>query len=99
MKMIMGLGAMLLAGFLVISGNLGLTGQALAQGGGQTTQDKQLQEQRQKPQMTLPEQEREVAPQPSAFQRQQDATKRQQDALKRQKAAEKRLQELEEGEK
>ena len=36
MKKIMGLGAMLLAGFLVIPGNLGLASQVLAQSDSQT---------------------------------------------------------------
>jgi hypothetical protein len=44
MKKFMGLGAMLLAGFLVIPGNLRLANQVLAQRDAQTIDDKQLQE-------------------------------------------------------
>ena len=53
MKKIMGLGAMLLAGLLVIPGNLGLAGQVLAQSDSTTTEDKQLQDLRQKRQETM----------------------------------------------
>ena len=60
MKKFMGLGAMLLAGFLVIPGNLGLAGQALAQSDVKTTEDKQLQELRQKRQEQWEEREREA---------------------------------------
>jgi hypothetical protein len=86
MKNFRGLGAMLLAGFLVIPGNLGLASQVLAQSEAQTTQDKQLQELRQKRLETLQEQEREAA-------QEQNTGKRQQDAIKRQKAIEKQLEE------
>ena len=88
MKKIMGLGAVLLAGFLVIPGNLGLASQVLAQSDAKTTEDKQLQELRQKRQETLQEQEREAKQQEDIGKRKQDANKRQQDAIKRQKAAE-----------
>jgi Skp family chaperone for outer membrane proteins len=86
MKKFKGLGAMLLAGLLVIPGNLGLAGQVLAQSEAQT--DKQLQELRQKRQETLQEQEREAKQLENTGKRKQDALKRQQDAIKRQKAAE-----------
>ena len=97
MKKIMGLGAMLLAGLLVIPGNLGLASQALAQSDSKTIEDKQLQELRQKRQEEWQEREREVKPgkrRQDAIKRQQDAIKRQQDAIKRQKAAEQRRREL-----
>ena len=96
MKKIMGLGAMLLAGFLVIPGNLGLASQVLAQSDSQT--DKQLQDVRQKRPETLREQEREAKQQENTGQRKEDAVKRQQDAIKRQKAAQ-QGQQLEEEEK
>ena len=99
MKKIMGLGAMLLAGFLVIPGNLGLVGQVLAQSDAKTSEDKQLQELRQKRQETLQEQERQSKQLEDTGKRKQDAIKRQQDAGKRQKAAEQGLRELEEEEK
>jgi uncharacterized sporulation protein YeaH/YhbH (DUF444 family) len=98
MKMIMGLGAMLLAGLLVIPGNLGLASQVLAQTDSKTVEDKQLQELRQKRQETLQEQEREAEQLQDTGKRKQDAIKRQQDAIKRQKAAE-QGQQLEEEEK
>jgi hypothetical protein len=95
MKKIMGLGAMLLAGLLVIPGSLWLASPALAQSEAQTSKDQQLQELRQRRQEERLERERVETP----AERQQDAVKHQQDALKRQKAAEQRLRELEEEEK
>jgi hypothetical protein len=91
MKKIMGLRAMLLAGFLVIPGNLGLASPVLAQTNPQTTE-----ELRQKRLETLQEQEREAAQPQNTGKRKQDAVKRQQDAIKRQKAVEKSLREREE---
>ena len=99
MKKIMGLGAMLLAGLLVIPGNLGLAGQVLAQSDTKTTEDKQLQDLRQKRQEQWQEREREAKQLEDTGKRKQDAIKRQQDAGKRQKAAEQNLQQLEEEEK
>jgi hypothetical protein len=96
MKKIKGLGAMLLAGLLVIPCNLGLTGQVLAQSDVKTTEDKQLQELRQKRQEQREELEREAKQLENTGQRKQDAVKRQQDAGQRQKAAEQRLRELDE---
>ena len=98
MKKIKGLGAMLLAGFLVIPGNLGVAGQVLAQGDAKTTEDKQLQELRQKRQEQWEEREREAKQLEDTGKRRQDAIKRQQDAGKRQKAAEPRLRDLEDEE-
>ena len=91
MKKIMGLGALLLAGLLIIPGNLWLASQALAQSAAQTIEDQQLQELRQRRQEERRERERVVTP----GERRQDALKRQQDAVKRQKAAEPRQRELE----
>ncbi len=97
MKKIMGLGAMLLAGLLVIPGNLWLASQVLAQSDSKTIADKQLQEERQKRLEAWHERDEEGI-EPSAGQRKQDAVKRQQDAAKRQKAAEQGRRELEEEE-
>ena len=94
MKKIMGLGALLLAGFLVIPGNLGLASQVLAQSDVKTTEDKQLQDLRQKRQEQWEEREREAKQLENSGQRRQDAVKRQQDAGQRQKAAEQRMREL-----
>jgi hypothetical protein len=99
MKKIMGLGAMLLAGLLVIPGNLGLAGQVLAQTNTQTTEDKQMQDLRQKRQEQWEEREREAKQLENSGKRKQDAVKRQQDAGQRQKAAEQRMRELDEEEK
>jgi uncharacterized protein YxeA len=99
MKKIMGLGAMLLAGLLVIPGNLWLTSPVLAQSGTQTREDKYQEELRQKRQEEWQEREREQKQYQNSGQRKQDAIKRQEDANKRQKAAEQRLRELEEEEK
>ena len=98
MKKVKGLGAMLLAGFLVIPGNLGLAGQVLAQSDAKT-EDKQLQDLRQKRQEQWQEREREAKQLEDTGKRKQDAIKRRQDAGQRQKAAEQRLRELEEKDK
>jgi hypothetical protein len=97
-KKIMRLGAMLLAGILVIPGNLGLTSQVLAQSDSQTREDKYQEELRQKRQEEWREREREWKRQQNSGQRKQDAIKRQQDANQRQKAAEQRMREFEEEE-
>jgi hypothetical protein len=94
MKKFKGLGTVLLAGFLVIPGNLGLAGQVLAQSDVKTTEDKQLQELRQKRLEQREEREREAKQLENTGQRKQDAVKRQQDAGQRQKAAEQRMREL-----
>jgi len=92
MKKIMGLGALLLTGLLVIPGNLWLASPVLAQSDAQKIEDQQLQELRQRRQEERRERERVETP----GERRQDALKRQQDASKRQKAAEPRQRELEE---
>jgi hypothetical protein len=89
MNKIMGLGAMLLAGLLVIPGNLGLASPVLAQSEAQTREDKHQEELRQKRQEEWQEREREQK-------QYQNSGQRQQDANKHQKAAEQRLRELEE---
>lgn len=94
MKKIMGLGAMLLAGLLVIPGNLGLAGRVLAQSDSGTVEDKQRQERQEQWQ----ERERETKQLEDTAKRKQDAIQRQQNAIKRQKAAEQHLRELEEDE-
>jgi hypothetical protein len=89
MKKLMGLGAVLLAGFLVIPGNLGLGGQVLAQSDTKTSGAKQPQDPQPKRQETRQEQERE-APQL------QDTGQRDQDATQRQKAADPQHEDLDE---
>ena len=94
MKKIMGLGAMLLAGLLVIPGHLWLASQVLAQSQAPTITDKQQQELQQKRQEEweyLDQKEKKQHP----GVRLPEAVKRQEDAIKRQKDAERRLRELE----
>ena len=97
MKKIMGLGAMLLAGLLVIPGNLWLASPVLAQSEAQTREDKQQEELRQKRQEEWEYLDQKEKKQHPALRR-QEAIKRQEDAVKRQKAAEQRLRDLEEEE-
>jgi Skp family chaperone for outer membrane proteins len=99
MKKIMGVGAMLLAGLLVIPGNFGLAGRVFAQSDSGAIEDKQMQELRQKREEEWQDSERRRQRLQDAGTRKQDALKRQQDAVKRQKAAEQRLRELEKEEK
>jgi hypothetical protein len=97
MKKIAGLRAMLLAGLLVIPGNLWLASQVLAQSESQTIEDKQQQELKRKRQEEweyLDQKEKKQHP----GLRREEAIKRQEDAIKRQKDAERRLRELEEKE-
>ena len=96
MKKIMGLGAVLLAGFLVIPGNLWLASRAMAQSEAKTNEDKQLQDLRQKRLETLQEQEREAKQLQDTGKRKQDAIDRQEDAIQRQKAVDPSLQDLDE---
>ncbi len=97
MKKIMGLGAILLAGTLVIPGTIRHSGQVLAQSQAPPlTEDQyqQLQQKRQEEWEYLDQKEKTRHPgirYPKAIQRQEDAEKRRKDA-------EKRLRELEEEE-
>jgi peptidoglycan hydrolase CwlO-like protein len=95
MKKRFGLGVMLLAGLLVIPGNLWLAGQVFAQEGSKQLTDKEYQELQKKRQEQWNDLERMQHRQDNTGQRLQEAGKRRQDAEKRQKAAEKRLRELE----
>lgn len=98
MKKIIGLGAVLLAGLLVIPGNFRLAGQALAQREAPQMEDKKQQELQQKRQEEweyLDQKEKKQHP----GVRYPEAVKRQEDAIKRQKDAERRLRELERQEK
>ncbi len=94
MKKIMGSGALLLAGLLVIPGQLWLGSQVLAQSQEPTTEEQrqqQLQQKRQEEWEYLDQKEKTRHPgirYPKAIQRQEDA-------IKRQKDAEQRLRELE----
>ena len=98
MKKIMGLGAMLVAGLLVIPGNLWFARQVLAQSDTKTIDDRQREESRQKRLEEWQERDQEGRQQ-SAGQRRQDAIDRQRDANQRQKAAERRMREIDEEEK
>jgi len=94
MKRIMGPGAILLGGLLVIPVNLWLASQVLAQSQTPTIEDKQQQELQQKRQEEWEYLDQKEKKQHPAI-RYQDASKRQEDAIKRQKDAERRLRELE----
>lgn len=96
MKKMMGLSAVLLAGFLVMPGNLGLPGRVFAQEGSKPLTDEQYQELQKKRQEQWQDLERIQQRQENTGQRLQEAEKRRQDAEKRRKEAEKRLRELEE---
>ncbi len=96
MKKIRVLGAMLLAGLLVIPGNLWRVSQVLAQSQAPTLEDKQQQELQRKRQEQWEYLDQKEKKQHPALRR-QDAIKRQEDAIKRQKDAERRLRELEKG--
>jgi hypothetical protein len=96
MKKIMGLGAVLLTGLLVIPGNLGLAGQVLAQSDTKMREAKQPQDPQPKRQETRQEQEQEAQQLQDTGQRHQDAIQRQQDAIQRQKAADPQHQDLDE---
>ena len=93
MKKLMGLGAMLLAGFLVVPGNLGLTGRVYAQEGSKQLTEEQYQE-LQKKRQEWDDLERKEQSQNSTAERLQRAEKRRQDAEKRRKAAEQGQREL-----
>jgi membrane protein involved in colicin uptake len=94
MKKIGGLGAILLAGFMVIPGNAWLATRVYAQSGSEKFTEKQWQELQQKRQEQWNDLERQQQRQDNIGQRRQEAEKRQQDAAKRQREAERRLQEL-----
>jgi hypothetical protein len=94
MKKMMGLSAIFLAGFLVIPGNLWLTGRVYAQEGSKPLTEEQYQElekKRQEQWQTLQDIQKR---QEDTGTRRQESDQRQQDAIKRQKAAEQGQQEL-----
>ncbi len=91
MKKLRALGAMILAGVLVIPGSFGLTGQVFAQERTKQLTDEEYQKLQQKRQEEWQTQEDIAKRQENTGQRLQDAQKRRQDALKRQKAAEQGL--------
>jgi len=98
MKKIMGPGMMLLAGLLIIPGNLWLASRVLAQSESPTIADKQQQEIQQKRQEEWQDREDKEKKLQNTGKRQQDASKRQEDAIKRQKATERHLRKLEKDE-
>ena len=95
MKKLVGLGALLLAGILVIPGYPGLTGRALAQEGSRQLTDEQYEQLKKKRQEQWQTREDIQKRQEDTGARLQEGVKRSQDAAKRQKAAEQRLKELE----
>ena len=94
MKKLMGMGALLLAGILVIPGNLGLAGRALAQEGSKQLTDEQYEQLKQKQQeqwQTLEQIDKDS----KTGVRLQSGVKHRDDAAKRQKAAEQQMKEME----
>lgn len=95
MKKLMGLGALLLAGVLVMPGNLWQMGRVYAQEGSKQLTDEQYEQLKQKRQEEWQTREEIQKRQENTGARLQEGVKRSQDAAKRQKAAEQRLKELE----
>jgi chromosome segregation ATPase len=94
MRKIGGLGAMFVAGLLLIPGHGWLAGRAWAQSGSEKLSEKQYQELQKKRQEQWDDLERIQQRQDNIGQRRQEAEKRQLDAEKRQREAERRLREL-----
>jgi hypothetical protein len=94
MKKLMGLGALLLAGILVVPGSLGLTGRALAQEGSKKLTDEQYEQLKKKRQEEWQTRE-EIDKNSKTGERLKSGVKHRDDALKRQKAAEQKLKEME----
>jgi hypothetical protein len=94
MKKLIGVGALLLAGFLLISGTGWLATRASAQSGSGTLTDKEWQELQQKRQKEWEDSEKEDKRRENTYQRRKDAEQRQRDAEKRQREVERQLQEL-----
>lgn len=94
MKKLIGLGALLLAGLLVIPGNLWTVGPVYAQEGSKQLTEQEYQELRKKRLEQWDDLEREDKRMQNTGQRLQEAEKRRQDALKRQKAAEQGSREM-----
>ena len=94
MKKLMGMGALLVAGILVIPGNLGLAGRAWAQEGSKQLTDEQYEQLKQKHQeqwQTLEQIDKDS----KTGVRSQSGEKHRDDAAKRQKAAEQQMKEME----
>jgi len=94
MKKLMGLGALLLAGVLVMPGNLWLTSRVLAQEGAKQLTNEQYEQLKKKRQEQWQTRE-EIEKNSKTGERLKSGVKHREDALKRQKAAEQRLKELE----
>ena len=94
MKKIGGLGALFVAGLLLIPGHGWLASRAWAQGGAEKLSEQQYQELQKKRQEQWDDRVRMQQRQDNIGQRRQEAEKRQRDAEKRQREAERRLKEL-----
>jgi hypothetical protein len=94
MKKLMGMGALLLAGLLVVSGNLGLAGRAFAQEGSKQLTDEQYEQLKKKRQEEWQTRE-EIQKNSTTGERLKSGVKHRDDALKRQKAAEQKMREME----
>ena len=89
------LGALLMAGLLAFTGNIGIAKRVYAQSGAQQMTDQQYEELKQKRLKQYQELEQEDKDRANTAKRLQDAEKRKRDAEKRQRDAEQKLRELE----
>lgn len=94
MKKLMGLGALVLAGLLVMPGNPWLTSRVLAQEGGKQLTDEQYEKLKQKWQEEWQTRE-QIDKDSKTGARLKSGLKHRDDAIKRQKAAEQKMKELE----
>jgi hypothetical protein len=94
MKTFTGLGALLLAGMLVVPGNLGLGGRAWAQEGSKELTPEQYEQLKKKRQEEWQTRE-DIQKSQETGERLKSGVKHRDDALKRQKAAEQKLKEME----
>jgi Skp family chaperone for outer membrane proteins len=94
MQKLTALGALVLAGLLAFTGNIGMGKRVYAQSDPQKLTDQQYEELKQKRLQQYQELEQEDKDRANTAKRRQDAEKRRQDAEKRQRDAERKMQEL-----
>jgi hypothetical protein len=94
MKKLIGVGALLLAGLLLMSGTGWLATRASAQSGPGKLSDQEWQELQQKRQKEWEDSEKADKRRENTYQRRKEAEQRQRDAEKRQREVERQLQEL-----
>jgi hypothetical protein len=94
MKKLRGMGALLLAGILLVTGNLGLADRVYAQEGSKQLTDEQYEQLKKKRQEEWQTRE-EIQKNSTTGERLKSGVKHRDDALKRQKAAEQKMREME----